>query len=220
MGLPIPITPVYEWLVVIENNPTVFFLMEKPEYGRLWSKNIGEQITETILNNCIRGENMSEKFIDYARFENDKIIKLAKEIVFNPNEPFDERFQGLLILLENAAIRIEQLKHGEIRLQQVYKGFCEKALNLHKQKRIQEFTERWAGKEVCEEMATEMKNIEKPNHCYKFAGIKVIEEDCNFCKKPCNRDNENYKPSSFMDLLDQKDEVPDGCAGPIAEGKE
>lgn len=156
-------------------------------------------------------ENNSKRFEEISKMSNDKMIKIAKEIVFNPNEPFQERFEGLLVLMEHAVIRIQQLQYGERRLQQVYKQFCDKAINLHKQKRIAEFTERWSGKDVCEDMAKEMKMIEKPNHCYKFAGAKVIEEDCNMCKnRRCEKQDEDYQPSSFIDLLDQKEDLPKG----------
>ncbi len=160
---------------------------------------------------------MSEEFIKLARFENDKIMRIAKEIVFNPNEPFTERFEGLIVLMENAALRIQQLQQGEKRLQAVYRQFCEKAINLHKQNKIKEFTERWQGKEVCEEMAEEMRMIEKPNHCYKFAGSKVLEQDCSLCNKRCDH-NEPYG-SSFIDLLEEKttDDIPDGTKAPIGE---
>ena len=144
------------------SNPAVTFFYGKTRIWQTVEQDIGEQITEIIFDYSIRGETMSEEFIKHARFENDRIIKIAKEIVFNPNEPFDERFRGLLVLMENAAMRIQQLQYGEIRLKQVYKGFCEKAITIHKQKRIQEFTEKWQGKDVCEEMAEELKMIEKP----------------------------------------------------------
>jgi len=147
----------------------------------------------------------NDEFIKLARFENDRILKLAKEIVFNANEDFESRFNGLLILMENANNRIQQLQYGYKRLQEVHKSFCDKAILLHKQKRVKEFIERWHDKQVCEQMIEENKQIEKPNHCYKFAGSKVIEEDCNLCTRRCNMD-ENYHPASFIDLLTEPEQ--------------
>lgn len=151
---------------------------------------------------------MSEKFEEITRFANDKLSKIAKEIVFNPNEPFDSRFSGLLILVEQTEMRISQMQYGLKRLQAVYKNFCQKAIEEHKKKRIVEFTERWQGKDVCEQMAEEMRQIEKPNHCYKFAGAKVVEEDCNMCNnKRCQGGDEDYRPATFMDLIEDSNDL-------------
>lgn len=152
--------------------------------------------------------NNKSRFEELTKFSNDKLSKIAKEIVFNPNEPFDSRFSGLLILIENTEMRIFQMEMGLTRLRQAYKQFCQKAIEEHKKKRITEFTEKWQDKQVCEAMATEMQQIEKPNHCYKFAGSKVIEEDCNMCNnRRCQTGEEDYKPSSFMDLLGDSEET-------------
>lgn len=139
---------------------------------------------------------------EMLKFENEKMIKLCKEIVFNPNEPLEERFTGLTVLIEHTVMRIAKMQYGLKRLELFQKQFCEKALENYKRNKIAEFTEKWQGKDVCEEMANEMRMIQKPNHCYRFAGIKIIEEDCNLCNnRRCEREEDENSQQSFMELL-------------------
>ena len=142
------------------------------------------------------------KMLEEWKQNGNYLTKVAKEIVFNSNESVENRHFGLMILLDDARNRKTKIEHGIRRMESFLKSLYDVSLKEHKKKRIIEFTQKWEGKDVCEEMAEEMRRIEKPNHCYQFNGIIVVELDCNMCKsRKCEQGDKDYVPNKFEDLL-------------------
>jgi len=138
------------------------------------------------------------------------LMKLTKEVVFNSDCPIQDRYEGLMILLDNARVKKQKIEYGIRRMEMYLNSLYEKALQQHKQKKIVDFTERWAGKEVNEQMALEMRQIEKPNHCYSFSGITVVEMDCNMCKsRKCEKLEQEYVSNEFEGLLNKDEPEPE-----------
>jgi len=154
-----------------------------------------------------------DDIIQAKDIKHNELVNLAKNVVFNPTRSIEERYKGLMILLNDAIAKRDKLNHG-IRKMEAYlsSAIYIKALEEHKKKRIFEFTQKWAGKEVNEQMALEMQALEKPNHCYTFSGIKVIELDCNLCKsRKCKAGDTDYIPNQFEELLGgYTEDMPEG----------
>lgn len=127
------------------------------------------------------------------------LIKISKEKVFNKLCKLDERWQAYNVLLTNANERMKKLQYGIQSLQRYGNSLIIEALNEYKKEKLSKFVQKWDGKTPCEEMLNEMQNLEKPNHCYKFAGITVIEEDCNLCKSlNCKK---SLPQENFLEML-------------------
>jgi len=116
--------------------------------------------------------------------EKNKLLVIAKDIVFNENEKTSERLSGIKVLIEECVLSIRQKEIGLKRLYSFEKQLIEKLITEYKEKNIVEFMQKYGEtKELNPEMINKMKKIDKPNHCYRVEGIAVIENDCNFCKK-------------------------------------
>ncbi len=153
-----------------------------------------------------------KKLLDEWKKDNTYLTKVSKEIVFNSERPIQDRYVGLMILLDYARDKKLRIDHGIRRLESYLNSLCESALKEYKKKRVIEFTEKWAGKDVNEQMALEMQALEKPNHCYTFSGITVVELDCNLCKsRKCQQGDADYTPNQFEGLLG-------GYTEPMPEG--
>lgn len=125
--------------------------------------------------------------------------KIAREKAFNDSLPVKERWQACMALLENANDRLRKIKSGIESLQRYSNSLVMQALNEYKKEKLSKFIAKWDGKQPCEEMLKEMEALEKPNHCYKFSGIVVIEEDCNLCKSSnCKK---SIPKENFFELL-------------------
>lgn len=153
-----------------------------------------------------------DKMLEMWKRDNNYLSKIAKEIVFNADQPIQNRYTGLMIILDDARNKKSKIEHGIRRMEGYLNTLCEISLKEHKKRKVLEFTERWAGKDVNDQMVVEMQALEKPNHCYTFSGITVIEMDCNMCKsRKCQSSDKDYVPNQFEDLLaGYTDPMPEG----------